>query len=59
LFHRSVEEVSHIAFKENFDLAQASCEFSTFAFHLIPAGRVQYNEAVLMANGKFKALFAQ
>jgi hypothetical protein len=55
-----VTEISHTAFKENFDLAQASVVsrrmFSAVSF---PAFRPQYNEAVLMANGKFKQIFAQ
>jgi hypothetical protein len=56
-----VTEISHTAFKENFDLAQASVVsprmFSALSFLL--AFRRQYNEAVLMANGKFKQIFAQ
>ena len=57
---RTITESSHTAFKENFDLAQVRCVCPrpcALLDHACPC--LQYNEAVLMANGKFKALFAQ
>jgi hypothetical protein len=54
-----VDEISHTAFKENFDLAQVSTSPTPSRAVCNALLWWQYNEALLMANGKFKALFAQ